>query len=209
MSDFWVFGYGSLIWQPGFPYEEAVRAELTGFHRALCIFSTLYRGSSASPGLVFGLDAGGFCNGMAFRVAPANVARTIAYLREREQVTGVYRAEMRLVRLEGIGGQRVRALTFVANRQHRQYARRLALSKQVEIVRAGHGVSGANADYVRTTAQHLRALEIRDRSMERMVVLLGRGGGCEARPQPYRRRLVPRLPTPQALRCGYMRNLVL
>lgn len=208
-DDLWVFGYGSLIWHPGFACVEAVRAELTGFHRALCIFSTKYRGTSAHPGLVYGLDAGGFCQGMAFLVAAGQSDAAISYLRDREQVTGVYRAEMRAVKLLGPGNRYVRALTFVANRQHRQYAGVIAMARQVQIVRASHGVSGANADYVRNTATHMRELGIRDLSIERMAVLLGRSSHCEAKAQAYGRRLVRQLPTASALRCGYLRNIAL
>ena len=206
-DDLWVFGYGSLMWHPGFPVVEAVRAELKGFRRALCIYSTKYRGTSAHPGLVFGLDLGGYCEGMAFRVAADHAAGTIRYLRDREQVTGVYRAEMRMVQLHGLEGRSLRALTFVANRQHRQYAGVLPMPKQVQIVRASHGISGPNADYVRNTATHMRELTIRDLQIERLAVLLGRPSGREARAQIYGRRLVPQLPTASALRCGYLRNI--
>lgn len=205
--DLWVFGYGSLMWHPGFPVEEAVRAELKGFHRALCIYSTKYRGTSVHPGLVFGLELGGFCEGMAFRVVAEHAAETIRYLRDREQVTGVYRAEMRVVQMHGPLGRTLRALTFVANRQHRQYAGVLPMPKQVEIVRASHGVSGPNADYVRNTASHMRDIGIRDQSIERLAVLLGRSSHSQSKAQTYTRRLVPQLPTASALRSGYFRNI--
>ena len=205
--DLWVFGYGSLMWHPGFPAVEAVRAELKGFHRALCIYSTRYRGTSAHPGLVFGLDLGGFCEGIAFRVAAEHAAETIRYLRDREQVTGVYRAEMRMVQLHGLAARTLRALTFVANRQHRQYAGVLPMSRQVQIVRASHGVSGPNAGYVRSTADHMREIGIRDQSIELLAVLLGRSSHSQSKAQTYARRLVRQLPTAPALRSGYFRNI--
>jgi glutathione-specific gamma-glutamylcyclotransferase len=204
MNDLWVFGYGSLIWKPGFPFAEQRRATLVGFHRALCIFSVRYRGTPAFPGLVFGLDAGGFCDGVAFRVASENVVATERYLRDREQVTGAYQAQRRLVELAHSGGE-VRALCFIANRFHPQYAGGLPVAAQVRVVRASKGVSGLNADYVMSTADHLHDLGIRDRHVAHLASRLGRSAGAP----PYPRTAVPRLPPDRALRCGYQRNLVL
>lgn len=204
MGDLWVFGYGSLIWKPGFPFAEQRRATLVGFHRALCIFSVRYRGTSTHPGLVFGLDAGGFCDGVAFRVATEHVAATVNYLRDREQVTGAYQAQRRLVQL-AYGGGEVRALCFIANRFHPQYAGGLPVAAQVRVVRASKGVSGSNADYVMSTADHLGALGIRDRHVAHVASRLGRFAGA----LPYPREVVPRLPPDRALRCGYQRNLEL
>ncbi len=204
--DLWVFGYGSLMWKPGFAFVEQHRAVLTGFHRDLCIFSVRYRGSSEFPGLVFGLDAGGHCEGMAFRVAAADVAATVAYLRDREQVTGVYRAEMRPVQLRSEAAPIVRALTFVANPYARQYAGTLPVAVQTRIVLASKGVSGPNAEYVRNTADHLRDLGVRDRTIEQVTAMLGPAGRSGAL-LPYPRHLSPRLPPDRALRSGYQRNV--
>src|SRR6201994_1622683 len=94
-GDLWVFGYGSLMWRPGFEFIEQVPARLVGEHRALCVYFFLPRGPPEKPGLVLGLDRGGACRGVAFRVAEKQRAATVNYLREREQVTSVYREVMR------------------------------------------------------------------------------------------------------------------
>src|SRR5471030_1693744 len=109
-GDLWVFGYGSLIWKPGFAFLEQSPARLIGEHRSLCIYSMVHRGTYERPGLVLGLDRGGACQGVAFRVARREREATVAYLREREQVTGVYREVMRSVWLKG--DARVRALVY-------------------------------------------------------------------------------------------------
>ena len=163
-ADLWVFGYGSLMWRPGFPYRERRHARLNGYHRALCVFSHVHRGTPQRPGLVLGLDRGGRCHGVAFRVAAEEAAETIAYLRAREQVTGVY-VERRLpVRLDGGGtvSERVEALAYVVDRRHPQYAGRLPEDELLRLVRQGVGVSGANPDYVRQTHAHLVEMGVTD-----------------------------------------------
>src|SRR3974390_225676 len=94
-GDLWVFGYGSLIWRPGFEFIEQVQARLIGEHRALCVYSFDHRGTPERPGLVLGLDRGGACRGIAFRVTASKRAEVVAYLRAREQTTNVYREVMR------------------------------------------------------------------------------------------------------------------
>src|SRR6266700_1381916 len=90
-EDLWVFAYGSLMWRPGFPFVERVPARLFGAHRALCVLSHVHRGTPERPGLVLGLDRGGTCRGIAYRTTASERPETLAYLRSREQVTGVYR----------------------------------------------------------------------------------------------------------------------
>ncbi len=163
-EDLWVFAYGSLIWRPGFDYVERVPARLIGAHRALCVLSHVHRGTPGRPGLVLGLDRGGSCRGLAYRVAAAQRQATIQNLRAREQVTMVYRETFRASWLEGSAAP-VHALCYVVDRAHPQYAGRLTLAEQLHLVRQGHGRSGANRDYVLETVAALEALGFRDRDL--------------------------------------------
>jgi cation transport protein ChaC len=164
MSDFWVFGYGSLIWRPGFAHVDTRRAHLHGYRRSLCIRSWVHRGTRERPGLVLGLDRGGSCAGLAFRVPDGLRDEVVAYLRERELVTNVYRERWLSVRLAG--GERVEALGYVVDRSHPQYAGGLAVDEAIGAVRGAVGRSGPNEEYVLSTVEHLRALGIRDRWLE-------------------------------------------
>ena len=174
-EDLWVFGYGSLIWRPGFDYLERQPARLIGAHRALCVFSHVHRGTPERPGLVLGLDLGGACRGIAYRVAAKQRAETIAYLRGREQVTSVYRETLRSVTLlDRAGTARHRAGLHI-DRGHVQYAGRLDLAQQLHLVRQGHGQSGQNRDYVLSTVQALESLGLYDRDLHLLAEKL-RGG---------------------------------
>ena len=126
-GEHWVFGYGSLMWRPGFEFIEKVPARLIGEHRALCVYSFDHRGTPEKPGLVLKLDRDGACHGIAFRIAPERHEATIEYLRAREQTTHVYREVMRSVWLEGDARHRVSALAYVADRSHDQYSGRLTM----------------------------------------------------------------------------------
>jgi glutathione-specific gamma-glutamylcyclotransferase len=161
-ADIWVFGYGSLMWRPGFEFLERVEARLIGAHRALCVYSFYHRGTAERPGLVLGLDRGGACRGIAYRVAASARTETIAYLREREQVTMVYRECTRRVWLKGDPEHSVSALCYMVDRSHPQYAGRLSLEQQLHHVRQGHGHSGANRDYVVATVAALESLGLRE-----------------------------------------------
>lgn len=171
-GDLWVFGYGSLMWRPGFEYIEKVPARLIGEHRALCVYSFDHRGTPEKPGLVLGLDRGGACRGIAFRVAPERREATVEYLRAREQTTHVYREVKRSVWLNNEARQRVGALTYVADRGHVQYAGRLPLTEQLRIVRQGHGRSGNNRDYVLATVKAIEAEGFRDEQLHRLAMML-------------------------------------
>lgn len=171
-GDLWVFGYGSLMWRPGFEFVEQVPARLIGEHRALCVYSFVHRGTPEKPGLVLGLDRGGACRGIAFRVREQNRAAVVSYLRAREQVTSVYREVMRSVWLENEVRQRVSALTYVVDRGHVQYAGRLSLAEQSSHVRQGHGQSGANRDYVLSTVKAIEAQGFRDAQLHRLALML-------------------------------------
>jgi cation transport protein ChaC len=173
MSDFWVFGYGSLMWRPGFSYRESISAHLAGAHRALCIYSWVHRGTRERPGLVLGLDRGGSCRGVAYRVEAGQRDVVLAYLRERELVTDVYTEAWRAIRLDHYGQPRVKALTYLVNRNHVQYAGGLDRERILELVRTGHGRSGTNADYVLNTAAHLRDLGFRDAVLDWVAERLG------------------------------------
>ncbi len=127
------------MWRPGFAYLERVPARLIGLHRALCVFSFVHRGTPERPGLVLGLDRGGMCRGIAYRVAAAAREETIAYLRGREQVTRVYLETMRQIELEEPARRQVRALCYTVDRSHVQYAGRLTLAESLHYVRQGHG----------------------------------------------------------------------
>jgi glutathione-specific gamma-glutamylcyclotransferase len=164
-EDLWVFGYGSLMWRPGFDFLERRPARLIGAHRGLCVYSFVHRGTPQKPGLVLGLDRGGNCRGIAYRVAASRRAATIEYLRGREQVTLVYREAWRAVWLDDDPQQSVQALVYMVDRGHRQYAGRLPLEKQLHFVRQGHGRSGPNRDYVLDAVKEIEAQGYRDEDL--------------------------------------------
>ncbi len=163
-GDLWVFGYGSLMWRPGFDFVERQGALVHGWRRSLCVYSHVYRGTPERPGLVLGLDRGGACRGVAFRVAAALRTPTIEYLRAREQVTAVYLERTVLAHLPN--GATVEALTYVADRDHAQYAGRLERERLLALVAHGVGVSGPNIDYVLNTEAHLRENGVTDPTLE-------------------------------------------
>ncbi|MFB2550392.1 gamma-glutamylcyclotransferase [Ensifer soli] len=170
MDDFWVFGYGSLMWNPGFDFVERHAARAFGYRRALCVRSYVHRGTPEHPGLVLGLDQGGSCLGAAFRVTGDDKAAVLDYLRARELVTHVYK-ERSLTLLLG-DGRRVDATGYVVDRAHEQYAGAIAAEEAARIVATSSGRSGHNRDYVLNTLDHLREMRIRDRWLEQVGRLL-------------------------------------
>ncbi len=162
----WVFGYGSLIWDPGFPVAARHLARLDGYHRSFCMRSIHHRGTPEAPGLVLALDAlpGASCAGVAFAVQPGAEDDTIAYLRARELVSSAYletRLQVRL-RPEGAAPATVEALTFVVDATHVQYCGGLPLEEQAAIIAGATGGRGPNRDYLWNTAAHLAELGIED-----------------------------------------------
>jgi cation transport protein ChaC len=166
-GDFYVFAYGSLIWNPGFPYRAREPARLVGYRRNYCILSQLYRGTPESPGLVLGLEKGGVCEGVAYRVAGELKGPTMQYLRERELVTSVY--DETLVEIETRDGARCMAYTYVANPQHEQYVAMEDFDAAVEVIACACGSAGPNTEYALNTWSNLAELDIRDALVERVA----------------------------------------
>ncbi|MDR4306315.1 gamma-glutamylcyclotransferase [Chelatococcus sambhunathii] len=168
--DLWVFAYGSLMWRPGFEAVEQLRAVVDGYHRAMCIESHRHRGTPERPGLVLGLDEGGSCCGVAFRVEAAAAAAALAYLRERELVTGVYDERMLPARLAD--GRTVSALAYVVNRAHAQYVGRLTPEETLSRISGSVGLAGPNPDYVLNTARELDRLGVSDPALSWLAAAL-------------------------------------
>jgi cation transport protein ChaC len=166
-GEHWVFGYGSLMWRPGFAFVERRGAVLHGRRRAFCIYSVHHRGTPARPGLVLGLAPGGSVRGAAYRVADADWPQVYAYLREREQPTETYFEAWREIRFSD--GGRVPALVFLSDVHHAQWAGALDLEAQARLIAGATGLSGRNIDYLRDLVAHLRQDGVTDRLMERLL----------------------------------------
>ena len=178
-EDLWVFGYGSLMWHPGIPHVETRVGTLHGFHRRFCIMSNRYRGTVEKPGLVLGLDRGGCCRGLVFRVPAGEVGTALDYLHDREMMTRVYRPERRQVATDRGA---VTALCFIVDRQHSQYTGRLSLDETARIIAEAAGQRGPCSDYLANTVRHLEALGVGAGSLKRLLKLVehhcrGRRGG--------------------------------
>lgn len=164
----WVFGYGSLIWNPGFPHDDTRVARLHGWHRSFCMRSIHHRGTPEAQGLVLALDRaeGAFCDGLAFRVTPGAEDETLAILRERELISSAYLEEWLEVEMPG---RREVALAYVIDPGHDQYCGGLALAEQARIIASAHGGRGSNRDYLNATARHLHDLGIADPDLDWLV----------------------------------------
>jgi len=162
----WVFGYASLLWNPGFPVAEQRLATLTGYHRSFCMRSIHHRGTEEAPGLVLALDLAtdAKCHGLALRVKEGAEADTIAYLRERELISSAYIE--RLVPLTFEDGETVTALAYVIDPDHVQYAAHLTLEEQAQIITHAVGGRGPNPEYLWNTADHLSTLGVEDADLE-------------------------------------------
>lgn len=176
-QDLWIFGYGSLMWHPGFEHVEHMVATLPGYARSFCMRSIHHRGTEARPGLVLALDeqAGAECRGLAFRVHPARHAPTMADLRERELVSYAYLEKTLQVQLAD--GRRVAAVTYVIDPGHRQYAGGLSLEDQAAIIARAHGGRGSNAEYLFNTAAHLAELGLEDAELSWLAGRVRQIGG--------------------------------
>ncbi|MCA0271447.1 MAG: gamma-glutamylcyclotransferase [Proteobacteria bacterium] len=162
----WVFGYGSLLWEPGFDFTEKVMARLDGWHRSFCMRSIHHRGTEAEPGLVLALDAvaKGSCTGLAFGVAPEKADSVLAYLRERELISSAYLERHLPVTLTD--GRSVEAVAYVIDPDHVQYCGGLPLDEQAAIIARARGGRGENRDYLWNTARHLHELGIADPELD-------------------------------------------
>ena len=167
-NDLWVFGYGSLMWKPGFDYVERVKAVLPGYVRRFCLDSITYRGTPDYPGLVLALDEepGAECGGVAFRVAADNREAVHQYLRARELVTYSYLEK--ILPLQMVNGQQVMALCYVMDQSHDQYRGGLSLPEQAKVIATAAGPAGSNVEYLDNTIEQLRLLEIDDPDMHRI-----------------------------------------
>ena len=161
----WVFGYGSLLWNPGFEVAETAIATLDGYRRSFCMRSIHHRGTEEDPGLVLALDEmdGANCVGQALRVSDEMAEATVAYLRERELISSAYLEKSLPVTLGD--GRRVEALAYVIDPEHVQYCGALPLEEQADIIAKAVGGRGPNTEYLFNTASQLKALGIEDREM--------------------------------------------
>ncbi len=180
-DDFWVFGYGSLMWRPGFSYLECRPGLLRGYHRSFCVYSHHYRGTPDHPGLVLGLARGGSCRGVAFRVAAADEHAVRSYLNERELVSYAYTPKTVSV---AVGDRTVACYTFVANTRHEQYAGDLGVERSAEIIMSAQGVAGLNRDYLINTVRQLESEGFTDKRLhgllkrvEHLTGIIEAGGG--------------------------------
>ena len=162
----WVFGYGSLLWNPGFEIAVRAVATLPNYARSFCMSSIHHRGTVDDPGLVLALDErnGAQCAGVAFAVAAGKEDETLQYLRERELVSSAYLEKILTLNLAD--GRRVEAVTYVIDESHEQYCSDLPLEEQAQIIANAVGGRGPNWEYLYNTANHLRDIDLRDPDLE-------------------------------------------
>lgn len=165
-QDLWLFAYGSLLWDPGFYYEEKRPGLLRGYHRAFCVYSHRYRGTPEKPGLVLGLDRGGQCRGIAYRVHCDKADEVMQYLWEREMTNQTY--QCRELKVETPDGPAT-CRTFVVDRRHKHYTGKLTMARMVELISQGHGQRGAARDYLANTVRHLDELGLPDQRLQALL----------------------------------------
>ena len=165
-DDIWIFAYGSLMWHPEIPFVECKPAMVHGYHRALCMYSFEYRGTPEKPGLVFGLDRGGACNGLAFRVEKSQATSAVSMLDARELISHIYQPKWLTVKMDD---RSVKAYCYVAVRNHEQYAGVLSEAEQVRLVNQGCGKRGQCIEYLTNTFDHLQELGIIDQKLARII----------------------------------------
>ncbi len=171
--DVWVFGYGSLMWNPAFHHVEIRPARAGGWHRSFCLRNTFGRGSPENPGLTLALERGGSCAGLALRIAAEQVESELGILWNREMITGAYTP--RWLRLRTDAGE-IEAVTFTANRASRRYAGRLPLDETARLMARAHGPLGSCRDYLERTVAELDRLGVRDGSMHALLRAVQRIG---------------------------------
>lgn len=171
-NDLWIFGYGSLLWRPGFEYVERRVATLRGYNRSFCMSSIHYRGTHEVPGLVLALDPdhSGECHGVGFKVAPELAEETMAYLRERELISSAYVEKVHEITFKD--GEMAEAVCYVMDQSHVQYSGGLSLEEQAIIIAKAVGSAGPNDEYLFNTVTHLVELGISDPDLEHLVKLV-------------------------------------
>ena len=167
-----VFAYGSLMWNPGFAHQSAKLGRIYGYHRRLAVTSTYYRGTPDFPGLVFGLDIGGSCNGIVFRIAKRNKAATIRYLFEREMFDNIYTPRRLIVNTDG---KRYAVLSFVARRDGPRYVPPLSENEKIRIIRTAAGHAGYNDNYIHQTHRKLTEFGVICPALSRLCQRLKQG----------------------------------
>jgi cation transport protein ChaC len=183
-ADVWLFGYGSLIWNPCFHFVERRVMRVHGWHRRFCLWTTLGRGTPEQPGLMLALERGGACCGVAFRIAAAELRHELEIVWHREMLTGAYRP--RWVQLTGRDGTAERAIAFTINHEHPRYAGRLAEAEVVAALATACGPLGSGVAYLQSTVEHLRTLGIRDRPLDRLLKAIDRRYPSSELPSPLR-----------------------
>ncbi len=165
-ADIWVFGYGSLMWNPAFDYAERQVGVVRGWHRRFCLWLTMGRGSPASPGLMLALDLGGTCRGVAFRIPAVRARSELLLIWRREMFGTAYMARWVQVRTACAV---VPAITFVVNRADTRYAGKIDDSEAAAHIATATGSLGSCLSYFDNTVDHLRALKIRDAGLQRIA----------------------------------------